>query len=245
MDRDYSQIRRARRIGRGKSESLNKGKEDIIEIRSGKMKRKNGQFGEKLSPGQPFRVSIILRQEARVAKSERTKRKGRTYTQANRRKQKKKSGQDYRGRRLTTRKKTKKKDGRKSKRRKLQRKSDHGRGVKRKKMKNRNDKKVKVRRKKDQEKSKGNSDQDINRRRRRKRRTKTRSNKRKGRSSSTRWKRKGRQRLRSKRKQQSRVRQSRRMKEEDGSEDIQHCKGALIKEKWIITAANCFDVSQI
>ena len=61
---------------------------------------------------------------------------------------------------------------------------------------------------------------------------KTRSNIRKGRSSSTKKRPRGK-------------RQSRRSKDKDGSEDTNHCTGALIKENWIITAANCFDVSQI
>ena len=192
------------------------------------MKRKNRQFGEQLSPGQPFRVSIILRQADRVAKNK--KRKGRTQTQAKRRKQKNKSGQDRGKHFLIKGKSSKKRDGR----RKMQgksRKSDRGRGVSRKKTKKRNGRKVKVRKRKEQEKSKGNKDQDKNRRRRRTRRIMLSG-------SQIRSPKRG-------RKQQSRRRQSRGRKNEDRSEDTQqHCTGALIKENWIITAANCFDVSQ-
>ena len=217
------------------------------------MKRKNRQFGEKLSPGQPFRVSIILRQAARVAKNKRTKRKGRTQTQAKRQKQTNKSSQDRGKHFLIKRKSSKKRDGRKTKRWKMRGKSgksDQGRGVQRKKTKKRNGRAVKVRRGKEQ---------DINRRRRRTKRMKTRSSiKGKGRSSSTIWEMKVRPRQHEKRalqmrslrpkrrrKEQSRRRQSRGRKNEDSSEDTQqHCTGALIKENWIITAANCFDVSQ-
>ena len=80
------------------------------------MNEKKGQFGAKVSLGQPFRVSIILRQESR---NKRTKRNGRTHTQFYRRKikrlkKKNKSGQDYGSNRLKTRKSANKRDDRKA-----------------------------------------------------------------------------------------------------------------------------------
>ena len=94
MERDnsHSHSRRGRKIGREKSQSLSK---NGFRSKS-KMKNKKGQFGEKLSLGQPFRVSIILRQEDRVAKNKKTK--GRTFIKAKGRKakrQKLKSYQDH------------------------------------------------------------------------------------------------------------------------------------------------------
>ena len=247
-DNSRSHSRRGRKIG--KSLSING-------FRSkSKMKSKKGQFGEKLSLGKPFRVSIILRQEDRVAKNKKTK--GRTFIKAKGRKAKrqkltKKSHQDHGISRLTRGERANKKDERRKDAKRRKRKSGRsyqdirrgGKTTRHKMKKNKNGREVNVKGRKDQQQSRGKSGQG---RRGRMKRIRTRSQIRDGtiffRSQIRRF------RSKRKRKQQRNMPRSpgggEEVKTKDGFKtDKDYCTGALIKENWIITAANCFDVSHI